>query len=86
VLQIKIKNDTSLVGFNEYSLVFHDGSTLDADFVVFCTGFMNKTRDLAVDIVGPEIGELLDDYFFVDDEGEIRGAWKPQRREYMSCL
>ncbi|KAK4947994.1 hypothetical protein LTR10_013047 [Elasticomyces elasticus] len=75
---IKIKNDASLVGFTESGLLFDDGSTLAADFVVFCTGFVNDARDIAIDIVGPEVGELLDDYFFVDDEGEIRGAWKPQ--------
>ncbi|KAI1628439.1 flavin-containing monooxygenase [Exophiala viscosa] len=78
---IKIKNDASLVGFTESGLLFDDGSTLEADFVVFCTGFANDARDLAIDIVGPEVGELLDDYYFVDDEGEIRGAWKPQGRE-----
>lgn len=80
--QIKIKNDASLVSFDEAGLVFNDGSRLDADLVVFCTGFENDVREQAVNIVGPRTGELLADYFDTDEEGEIIGAWKPQRRKW----
>ncbi|KIW38510.1 uncharacterized protein PV06_09466 [Exophiala oligosperma] len=78
---IKIKNDSSLVYFDETGLAFSNGSRLDADLVVFCTGFENDVREQAVSIVGPRTGELLDDYFDTDEEGEIIGAWRPHRQQ-----
>lgn len=80
-MKIKVKNG-SVVGFTPSGLRFQDGTTLDADVVIFCTGFANDVREQAVQLVGPEIGQYLEDYFYVDDEGEILGAWKPQGREY----
>lgn len=32
-------------------------------------------------IVGPEIGNRLDDYWDIDDEGEMRGAYKRMDRK-----
>ena len=59
-------------------LCFDDGTELEADVVIFCTGFANDVREQAITLVGNETGQLLEDYFYVDDEGEILGAWKPQ--------
>ena len=75
-----------MVGFTPSGLQFHDGTAVDADVVVFCTGFANDVRSQASGLVGPEIGELLEDYFHVDDEGEILGAWKPQGRKCLILL
>lgn len=38
-------------------------------------------REMAKAIVGEETAEQLDDYWGVDAEGEIRGAWKPIGRK-----
>ena len=78
--QIKVKNG-SAVGFTAKGLKFADGTSLEGDVVVFCTGFANDVRQQASDIVGPEVGQLLEDYFYNDDEGEIIGAGKPQGRK-----
>ena len=75
--QIKIKGDAAITGFTETGLEFGDGSKLDADIIVFCTGFSHDVRGEAIQVVGPEIGERLDDYWSLDDEGELRGAYKP---------
>ena len=75
--QIKIKGDAAITGFTKTGLEFGDGSKLDADVIVFCTGFSHDVRGEAIKVVGPEIGERLDDYWSVDDEGELRGAYKP---------
>jgi hypothetical protein len=78
--QIKIKGDAILTGYTPTGLEFSDGSTLDADVVVFCTGFEHDVRKEAAKLVGPEIGDRLEDYWELDDEGELRGVYKP-----MSC-
>jgi thioredoxin reductase len=74
---IKMKSDAALTGFSATGLVFADGSTLDADVVVFATGFEANMRLAARDLVGPEVGDKLEDWWGVDYEGELRGAWKP---------
>ena len=37
-------------------------------------------RKMAAAIVGAEVAEQMDDFWKVDAEGEIRGAWKPVGR------
>jgi len=74
---IKVKSDSALTGFTETGLVFADGSTLDADVVVFATGFEGNMRLAARDLVGEDVGDKLEDWWGVDSEGELRGAWKP---------
>ena len=41
--KIKLKNDAQISRFTENGLEFEDGSTLDADTVVFATGWVNFT-------------------------------------------
>jgi hypothetical protein len=57
-----------------------DGTTLQSDAVIFCTGFRDlDARVVVADILG-EGGEFVRDgmeaTFGVDAEGEIRGMWK----------
>ncbi|KEF53375.1 uncharacterized protein A1O9_10350 [Exophiala aquamarina CBS 119918] len=74
---IKIKGDAALTAYDETGLVFSDGSHLDADVVVFCTGYSHDVRGQATRFVGQELGEHLDDYWEIDHEGELRGVYKP---------
>lgn len=52
--------------------------------IVFCTGFSHDVRKEAIKIVGPEVGEKLDEYWGLDDEGELRGVYKPHGRTFFS--
>ena len=79
--KIKVKSDSSISSFTETGLLFADGTTLDADVIVFATGFEGNMREAAEEIVGKEIGEKLDDWWGVDKEGELRGAWRPMARK-----
>ena len=38
--KIKLKNDSQIQGFTANGLKFEDGSEVDTDVVVFCTGFV----------------------------------------------
>ena len=74
---IKMKSDAKTERYTENGLLFDDGSHLDADVIVFSTGFNHNYRKLASQIVGSEIADQTDDYWGVNNEGEIRGAWIP---------
>ncbi|KAH7192803.1 uncharacterized protein B0J16DRAFT_368996 [Fusarium flagelliforme] len=90
--KVGIKAGIEPIAYTETSLLFSDGSTADADAMIWCTGFADRdVRDTAIDIlgedqtvdnenlVGPrEIAARLDATWGVDSEGEIRGMWKRQ--------
>lgn len=91
--KVGLKAGIEPVGYTETGLRFSDGSTLDADAVVWCTGFCDKNsrtvaaeilgagRETAADVLGPEeIAARVDATWGVDAEGEVRGMWKRQLR------
>lgn len=68
------------VAYTATGLKFSDGTTIDADAVIWCTGFADRqARVLASTILPPETAARLDDTWGIDEEGEIRGLWKRQR-------
>ncbi|KAH7409722.1 flavin-containing monooxygenase [Cadophora sp. MPI-SDFR-AT-0126] len=75
---IKIKGG-EIESYTSTGLMFTDGSALDADVIVFCTGFKNNVRLGVEEIVGPKIGALLEDLPGRDEEGETPGFFAPQR-------
>ncbi|KAH0847632.1 Flavin-binding monooxygenase-like family protein [Fonsecaea pedrosoi] len=73
---IKVKSGSSPTHYTATGLAFDDGTELEADVIVFTTGFVGNLRQIAGRIVGPEIADQLDDFWRVDAEGELRGAFK----------
>ena len=65
-------------------LGFQDGSTVSADVIVWATGFETNIRDNIRSLFGDDAADQIDEYFGIDDEGEIRGAWRFQRKYYIS--
>jgi hypothetical protein len=93
--KVAVRGLVEPVGYNESGLRLSDGSILDVDAVVWCTGFADKNvRATAKNILGaepshmPEDGSLgpseiasrLDATWGVDCEGEVRGVWKRHLR------
>jgi hypothetical protein len=75
-----IKNQTSApVSYTEKGLLLDDGTELDADVIVFTTGFEGNMKYLVKDIFGEEIAEQMGDFWGLDEEGEVKGAWKANR-------
>lgn len=84
------------VSYTKTGLALSDGSELDVDAVVWCTGFTDKDvrataesmlgvpeeeHDGEDSILGPkEIAARLDATWGVDSEGEVRGMWKRHLR------
>ncbi|KAH8999821.1 FAD/NAD-P-binding domain-containing protein [Lactarius hatsudake] len=73
--KIKLKNDSQISRFTKNGLEFTNGSTLDADTVVFATGYGDPRAPL-LSILEPQAGARLKPIWGLDPEGEIRGAWR----------
>ncbi|OGM49640.1 hypothetical protein ABOM_001850 [Aspergillus bombycis] len=73
---IKVKSDALPVSYTETGLLFNDGTQLDADVIVFATGFQSNLKVQMKDVFGSAIVDKLEDFWGFDDEGEVRGAFK----------
>ena len=79
-----MKSDATPTAYTPSGLLFSDGTELPADVIVFTTGFQKGLRESIAPIVGSEIADHLEDFWCVDAEGELLGAFKSTGREY-SC-
>ncbi|KAF5347990.1 hypothetical protein D9756_010150 [Leucocoprinus leucothites] len=73
--KIKLKNDSKLVEITETGLKFENGSELEADVIVFCTG-LGQASDQIRQICGEEVGKRLNKVWGLNSEGEINGVWR----------
>jgi len=82
---IGLKNDSVIKEFTKTGLRFEDDSTLDADLVVFATGF-GDYRDGFRKILGKDLGSKVKQIWGLDDEGEPRGAWRDVGIDNLWCM
>ncbi|PCH33003.1 FAD/NAD(P)-binding domain-containing protein [Wolfiporia cocos MD-104 SS10] len=73
--KIKLKNDSPLERFTKTGLKFQDGSELEADVVLFATGFEGAEKAI-YRLVGDELGSQIGPIWNLTPEGEQRGAWR----------
>ncbi|KAK6987524.1 flavin-containing monooxygenase YUCCA3 [Favolaschia claudopus] len=73
--KIKLKNDSLISGFTERGVRFEDGSDVEADVVVFATGF-GDARDTIRKVCGDAVGDRCARVWGLDEEGEVNGAWR----------
>ena len=62
--------------------MFSDGQEIKADLIVFATGFVGSMKVSIYEILGAEVADCIDDFWGIDDEGEIKGAFKPTGRKW----
>lgn len=72
--QIKLKSDAMPASYTPTGLAFSDGSHIDADLVVFATGFDNDLCDETRRIFGNEIGDQLEEFGLLTAEGRSRNC------------
>lgn len=65
--------------FTSTGLGFADGTEIPADVIVFSTGFEVNLKDSIRRLFGDDVADRTDQFFGIDDEGEIRGAYRIQR-------
>lgn len=86
VVQVKVKSDSPLARFTRTGLLFEDDTHLPADVVVFATGYKGNARDTVKELFGKEVYDRVEDYWGLDKEGEVRGAFKPSPRTLSTLL
>ncbi|KAJ5904215.1 hypothetical protein N7504_006598 [Penicillium tannophilum] len=75
--KIKVKHSPrGITGFGPRELCLEDGSTLPADIVVLATGYDNM-RTTVRKVLGDKIADRCQDVWDLDNEGELRGMWRP---------
>ncbi|KAI0755521.1 dimethylaniline monooxygenase (N-oxide-forming) [Fomes fomentarius] len=73
---IKVKSGVSPQRFTEGGLVLSDGSELDADVVVFATGF-HSLRESNMELLGEDVMKHVGPVYGLDEEGEINANMRP---------
>lgn len=65
------------MAYTSTGLLFNDNTELEADVIVFSTGFIGNMKVAIEDILGSEVAERIEDYWGIDTEGEIKGSYRP---------
>ncbi len=87
--RIRLRSNVELARFREHSVVLNDGSELDADLVVFATGFGSMNLFLS-DLISPDVANRLGKVWGLGSDtpkdpgpwqGELRNMWKPTQVE-----
>ncbi|KAI0757757.1 FAD/NAD(P)-binding domain-containing protein [Daedaleopsis nitida] len=73
--KIKLKNDSVIKRYTKTGFEFEDGSTVDADVIMFATGFSSPMITVAK-LLGEDIAARVQPAWGVDGEGEMNTAWR----------
>lgn len=63
-------------------LAFSDGTEIPADVIVFSTGFEGNMRSEVARLFGKDVAARADDFWGLDEEGELKGAFKRNSRMF----
>ncbi|WP_256837729.1 NAD(P)/FAD-dependent oxidoreductase [Ornithinimicrobium faecis] len=87
--RLKVASGSGVKELRERSLILEDGRELDADAIIYATGFTSMKGAIA-DLISPEVAERLGEISGIGSgegtdpgpwEGEIRNMWKPVDQE-----
>ncbi|KAH8100893.1 dimethylaniline monooxygenase (N-oxide-forming) [Cristinia sonorae] len=73
---IRVKQGVQPSRFTEGALVFTDGTELEADVVIFATGYAN-IRESSRKVFGDATIDRTCQVYGLDEEGELRGSYRP---------
>jgi putative flavoprotein involved in K+ transport len=85
---IKLKSGVEAKGIERSGVVLSDGSRIEADDIVYATGF-RPMHELVAKLVSPEVAQTVGRVFGYGSgldgdpgpwEGELRNVWKPTRQ------
>lgn len=74
--KVKLKTGQEVTEILPHGLRFGDGSELEADEIIFATGFQNMRTSTRA-IFGDEVADRVGDVWGFDQEGELRSMWRP---------
>jgi len=78
--KIKVKTGSEIKCFTERGLEFDDGSAVDADVIVFATGY-GDAREVIESICGSQVACQLHPVWGLDQEGELHSVWRNSGHE-----
>ncbi len=87
--KIKLKSGAQITGLTENAVQFDDGSELEADLVVYATGY-GSMNGWAAEIISQEVADKVGKCWGLGSgttkdpgpwEGELRNMWKPNAQE-----
>ncbi|KAH7398588.1 hypothetical protein BKA66DRAFT_453427 [Pyrenochaeta sp. MPI-SDFR-AT-0127] len=73
--KIKVKQGQEIEQILPNGIEFADGTKLDADEIVFATGYQNMSTQARL-IFGDEVGDRVNDVWGFNEEGEFRTMWQ----------
>ncbi|KAL8952004.1 MAG: hypothetical protein Q9222_002050 [Ikaeria aurantiellina] len=73
--KVRVKQGQEIEEVKPNGLLFTDGEMLEADEIIFATGYENM-RGTARKIFGDELAERVKDVWGFDGEGELRTMWR----------
>ncbi|KAJ7049309.1 dimethylaniline monooxygenase [Mycena amicta] len=73
--KVKVKQGVEPASYTADSIVFTDGSALEADIVVFATSY-NSIRDDLRPLFGDAVIDKTSPLWGLDDEGELKGCYR----------
>lgn len=82
--QISVRSGVEPAGYTTNGLRLSDGSVVEADVVVFATGFKGNMRDRVREFFGNQVADVMEDFWGFDTEGELRGAFRSPGRKWQS--
>jgi hypothetical protein len=74
--KIKVKQGQEITEILPWGLKFADGEVLEAEEIVFATGYQSNMRDQCRGLFGKEVADRVKDVWGFDEEGEIRTMWR----------
>ncbi|KAJ7349008.1 hypothetical protein DFH08DRAFT_697838, partial [Mycena albidolilacea] len=74
--KVKIKHGVEIARLEKNSVIFTDGSSVEADAIVLATSF-KSIRDSMRDVFGDSIIDQTAPVWGLDEEGELRGVFRP---------
>ncbi|PPQ75216.1 hypothetical protein CVT24_010175 [Panaeolus cyanescens] len=83
--KIKLKATSDIQAFTESGITFEDGTHLDADVVIFATGLGDPKENIDV-LVGPNVAPRVKPLWGLNEEGELRGAWREVGLPGLWCM
>ncbi|KAG4436068.1 hypothetical protein IFR05_008458 [Cadophora sp. M221] len=72
---IGVKSSQAITHLTPTSMVFEDGEEIEADTIIFATGYSNgrvRTRK----IFGDQVADSIEPIWGFDEQGEVRGVWR----------
>ena len=77
---IGLLNASQIEGFTQSGVRLTDGEELEADLVVFATGFESQSSTIAR-AFGAEVSQKVGQIWDIDDEGYMNGTWRQTGQE-----